>query len=94
MIYERMQEGIADFKAEFPLYINGFKASGERNTLKNRLFLWFEVWYCGVISLLFFTHDPLHLRFALVVSLPFLALAGIHALYVQWRLNNHLSSLA
>jgi len=94
MIYERMREGITDFKAEFPLYINGYKASGERNTLRNRLFLWFEVWYCGVMSLFFFTHDPLHYRFALIASLPFLALAGIHALYVQWRLNNRLSTLA
>jgi hypothetical protein len=94
MIWERMYAGISDFKAELPLYINGYKASGERNTLANRLVLWLEIWYCGVVSLLFFTHDPSHLRFAFTASLPFLALAGIHALYVQWRLNNRLSSHA
>jgi len=87
MIWERMSAGISDFVSEFPLYVNGYKASGERNTLRNRLFLWLEVWYCGAMSLLFFIHDPIHLRFAFVVSLPFLAVAVFHALYVEWGLN-------
>ena len=94
MIYERMWVGITDFKAEFPLYINGYKASGERNTLAERLFLWFEVWYCVILSLILFAYSPFRFRFALVVSLPFFLFTGIHALYVQWRLNNRLSSLA
>ena len=38
-------------------------------------------------------NEPLRFRLAFRVYLPFLALAGIHALYVQWRLNERFSKI-
>ncbi len=93
MILERMVAGISDVVQELPLYINGYKASGERNTLAERIFMWWEVWSCGLMFLVLVGNEPLRFRLAFWVYLPFLALAGIHALYVQWKLNRHPTSL-
>ncbi len=84
--------GITALTQEFVMYVNGFDRTGVRNTNANRIFSWFVVLIYGIMIIggFFFTDALPGLVSRL--ALPLFVMAVIHSTFIQWRLNNRLSS--